>query len=163
MDYSIRPANEGDLEAINAIFNHYVLTSTCTWQEEPMPIHERRSWWNDKGGRYPVLVATSQERVLGYATAGQFRPRSGYRFTAEDSIYLADDARGAGLGKALLAVLLDELRERQFHTVVASMSDDQEPSLRLHQALGFVKVAHFRETGFKFGRWLGSVFMQKML
>lgn len=163
MDYFIRPAKESDLEAINAIFNHYVLTSTCTWQEEPISMDERRIWWLEKFDRYPIFVATSRERVLGYATAGQFRPRSGYRFTAEDSIYLAEDVRGFGLGRSLLAVLLDELRARNFHTVVASMSDDQEASIRVHYSVGFEKVAHFRETGNKFGRWLGSVFMQKML
>lgn len=128
-----------------------------------MTMVERRAWWAEKLGRFPVIVVTAGDHVLGYASAGQFRPRSGYRFTAEDSIYLAPDACGKAIGKALLRALLNHLSILGFHTVVASMSDDQEPSIRLHAALGFEQVAHFRETGYKFGRWLGSIFMQKML
>ena len=163
MNCQIRPAIESDLEAINAIFNHYVLTSTCTWQDEPISMADRRTWWAEKAGRFPILVAVVGGRVVGFTTAGQFRPRSGYRYSAENSIYLDPDACGKGIGKALLTALLAELKSRGFHTVIASMSDDQEASIRLHRSLGFEQVGHMRETGFKFGRWHSGVFMQKML
>lgn len=163
MEFTIRSAAEGDLPAINEIYNHYVLNSTCTWQEEPSTAVERQTWWRDRAARYPVLVAESEGVVVGFAGLGPHRPRSGYRFTAESTVYLHPTCRGHGLGRRLMQDVLEAGRAAGFHTVVASICTEHEPSIRLHAGLGFVECGRMREAGFKFGRWLDTVWMQRML
>lgn len=163
MNASIRPATAADLDAINAIYNHYVLHSTCTYEEIPWSAAQRRGWWAERNGRYAVLVAEDAGRVVGWAGLAPFRPAPGYRFTAKDSIYLAPQACGRGLGRMLLAALIALPQTTGFRSVIAGVSADQTPSLKLHRAVGFVEVAHLRQVGFKFGRWLDVIYLQKTL
>jgi L-amino acid N-acyltransferase YncA len=163
MHSRIRAAAQPDLDAINAIYNHYVLHSTCTWQEEPSTAAERIEWWRERAERYPVLAAEIEGEVVGFAALGPFRSRSGYRFTAESSVYLSAERRGQGIGRRLMEALLDAGREAGFHTVVAGICTEHAESMRLHAALGFVECGRLKEAGYKFGRWLDSVTMQKML
>lgn len=159
----IRSALEADLDSINRIYNHYVETSTCTWQESLISTPERLEWWQERVGRFPILVAEICATVAGFAACGPFRPRSGYRFTVETSVYLQPEFCGRGVGRSLMLRLLDDARTAGFHTAIAGVSADQVASMRLHLSLGFVEVARMRETGFKFGRWLDHVYFQKML
>jgi phosphinothricin acetyltransferase len=160
---AIRDATAADLDAINAIFNHYVLNSTCTFAEDPLTAEQRREWWREHAGRFPVLALHEDLDLLGWACLSPFRPLSAYRNTAEDSVYLRPDVRGRGYGKTLLVALLERGRAAGFHTVIAAIVADQPVSLRLHAGLGFTEVARLREVGFKFGRRLDVIYMQRML
>lgn len=162
-DPSIREASLRDLAAINDIFNHYVLNSTATFHEQPLSTEDRLAWWRQHEERFPVLVAEAEDQVLGWAALTPYNGRCGYRFTVEDTIYLRPGACGTGLGRRLLTELLERGRAAGFHSVVAAIAADSAPSLRLHKALGFREVGRLREIGFKFGRWLDVVLVQRSL
>lgn len=166
----IRPAALADLPAINAIYNHYVLHSTATYQEEPEPITGREAWFARHGPSHPVTVAVDASgtlgaagAVVGWASLSPFHARSAYRFTVENSVYLHPDARGRGLGTRLLADLLDRGRALGHRSVVALIDADQPASIALHRRFGFAPAAHLNQVGFKFGRWLDVVYLQLML
>jgi len=112
---------------------------------------------------YPVLVAEDASGVTGFASFGDFRPRPGYRFSVEHSVYVRDDRRGHGVGGALMAALLARATAMGKHVMIAGVDAENTASLRFHERLGFERVAHFREVGFKFGRWLDLVFLQRRL
>lgn len=165
---AVRPAEERDLPAILAIYNDAVLNTTAVYDEEPATLEARRAWFAAKlDAGHPVYVAhdggPGEGEVLGWSSYGPFRPWPGYRHTVEHSVYVAPHARGRGVGKALLPPLLQHARARGMHVMVAGIDADNEASLRLHAALGFERVAHFRQVGRKFGRWLDLVFMQRLL
>ena len=160
----VRPARPGDAAAISAIYNHYITHSTATFREELETVAERSAWLADHQGGHAVLVAEETDGSLaGWAALSPFHARSAYRFTAENSIYLRDDRRGRGLGGHLLAALLDHARAHGFHPVLASITAEQEASLRLHHRLGFVETARLRQVGRKFERWLDVVYLQYFL
>ncbi|MDZ4289165.1 MAG: N-acetyltransferase family protein [Prosthecobacter sp.] len=160
---TIRPATVADLPAINAIYNHYVLHSTCTYQTVPSTEAERAEWFAAHGPKHPVIVAEESGEVIGWGSLSRFHPRQAYENSVEDSIYLRHDCRGRGLGKALLTELLRLAVEIGHHTVLGGADTEQLSSIALHERLGFVKVSHLKEVGYKHGRWLDVVWMQKML
>lgn len=162
MDCTIRDARLDDLDAINEIYNESVLNSTATYDETPVSRAARLEWWHEHGPAYPVLVAERDGQVLGWASLSRHKERCAYRFTVESSVYLRPDARGQRLGTRLMTALLERVPSLGYHSVIAGVSADQEVSLRLHRGLGFVQVAHFREVGFKFGRWLDVIYLQRM-
>ena len=163
-DVRVRPATESDLPAVNDIYNHYVLHSTATYQEEPEPIGVRQAWFARHGPRHPVTVAVdSAGAVVGWASLSPFHARSAYRFTAENSVYLRHDARGRGVGTLLLADQIDRARAIGHRSILALIDADQPASVALHRRFGFGQVAHLRQVGFKFGRWLDVAYMQLML
>ena len=158
---SIRSAVAGDAAAINDIYNHYVLHSTCTYQEEPETLDERRRWLAAHTGAHVVRVAVESDgTVVGWASLSAYHPRSAYRFTAENSIYLRHDRLGRGLGSQLLGDLITQARKGGFHSIIAGASADQQASVALHRRAGFVPVSHLRQVGFKFGQWLDVVYLQ---
>lgn len=159
----VRTATEADLSAINAIYNHYVVTSTCTYQLEPDSEAERAAWFAAHGERYPVLVAECDGDVRGWASLTPFRPRPGYRFTVEDSVYIRADCHGKGLGKQLLANLVDRANALGFRSIIAQISADQAASVSLHHAFGFERVGCLQDVGYKFGRWLDVILLQRLL
>lgn len=159
----LRDATPADLGAINEIYNHYVLHSTCTYQTEPGSMEERSAWFVAHGAKHPVIVAELGGQVVGWGSLGKFHPRRAYENTVEDSIYLHHEARGKGLGKALLAELIARAQAIGHHTVIGCISADQPASLALHARFGFTESARLREVGLKFGRWLDVVWMQKMM
>jgi len=161
-DVTIRPARPDDLPAINDIYNHYVVHSTATFDEEPMTESARRAWWQAHAGRYPVLVAACDGEVLGWASLSPYHGRCAYRFTVETSIYLRPEVCGQGLGRRLLSDLLAAGAGGNWHSAVALIEAEQTPSLRVHAALGFCEVGRLREVGYKFGRWLDVILMQRM-
>ena len=163
MDVHIRLAEARDLERINAIYNHYVAHSTCTYQEEPDTLDERRRWLDAHGERYPVTVAEVDGAVVGWGALSPFHPRSAYRFSTENSIYVDREWHRRGIGSRLLADVIARARAIGHHTVVALVDAEQPASVALHARYGFVEAARLRQVGFKFGRWLDVVYMQRML
>jgi phosphinothricin acetyltransferase len=162
----IRDAAPADLAAINAIYNFYVPRSTCTWAHEPRSDEEAAQWLaaHQPPAPHPATVALDDGgAVIGYAALSPFRPREGYRFTVENSVYVRDDQHGRGVGGALLADLVARARALGHHAIVAGISADQEPSLRLHLRAGFTQVAMLPQVGHKFDRWLDLAMLQLLL
>jgi L-amino acid N-acyltransferase YncA len=160
---TIRPATEADLPAINAIYNHYVLHSTCTYQTEPSTAEERLEWFRQHGEKHPVIVTEEDGQVVGWGSLSRFHPRAAYGHSVEDSVYLHHEWQGRGLGGTLLGELLRLAKELGHHTVLGGIDADQAASVALHAKFGFVKVSHLKEVGYKQDRWLDVIWMQKML
>ena len=159
----LRLATVDDLAAIDAIYNHYVAHATCTWQYEPAPAAERRAWFDAHGERHPITVAVDGEEIVGFGSLSVYNRREGYRFTVEDTVYVYPRQHRRGIGRALLSDLVERARLLGHHSILASISADQEASIGLHAAAGFVEVGRMRELGVKFGTWLDCVYMQKRL
>jgi L-amino acid N-acyltransferase YncA len=164
-DFSIRPAAHGDIPEISAIYAEAVLTGTATFEiEAPGEAEMARRMSALLEGGYPYFVAEEAGVVLGYGYAGRYRERIAYRNTVEDSIYLAADARGRGIGGALLAALIDRCDGSGFRQMIAVIGDSgHAASIRLHMSAGFVLVGTFKDVGYKHGRWLDTVLMQRTL
>jgi phosphinothricin acetyltransferase len=160
---TIRPATPGDLAAINAIYNHYVLHSTCTYQTEPTTPEERAAWFAAHGPLLPVTIAELDGAVAGWGALSRFHGRSAYRHTVEDSVYVHPDFLRRGIGSTILADLIERAREIGHHTILGVIDADQGPSIALHERFGFRPASHLREVGHKFGRWLDVVHMQLIL
>ncbi len=165
MSLLVRPSEAADLPAITAIYAHAVAHGTASFELQPPDEAEmarRRGVLLDAG--YPYLVAESEGRVLGYAYAGPYRPRAAYRSTVEDSIYVAPGGQGRGVGRALLSRLIAECEALDFRLMVAVIGDEASTgSIRLHASLGFQSVGVLPGIGYKHGRWLASVLMQRPL
>lgn len=159
----VRPATEADLPAILDIYNHAVLHSTATFDEEPRALEDQRRWLREHAHPYAVVVAVSGDRVAGWASLSPFHARPAYRFTAEDSVYVHPEHRGRGIGGLLLAELLSLARGNGFHTVVARITGGNDASVRLHARLGFEHAGTEREVGYKFGQWLDVTVMQAVV
>ena len=162
-DIVIRPATSADLTEVNAIFNHYVAHSTCVWTTNPCSEAERRAWYEEHGDAMPVLIAQASERVVGWAALGSFRTAYTLAGTLEDSIYVHRDFLRQGIGSRLLKELIAAARRKGLRSILANISADQTPSIRLHEKFGFQKVAHLRQVGQKFNRWFDAVYMQLLL
>ena len=161
----IRPSRDSDLPAITAIYQHHVLTGTGTFEIEPptaADMAQRRADVLSKG--LPYLVAEHEGQVLGFAYCNWFKPRPAYRFSAEDSIYLADDALGKGEGRALLAELALQAERAGLRKLIAVIGDSANAgSIGVHRSVGFEPVGVLKSCGWKFERWLDVVLMEKSL
>ena len=163
MTLHIRPATAADLAAINAIYNHYVAHSTCTYQLAPESAEARLAWFHRRDVAHPVTVAEIGGEVVGWASLNVFNPREAYARTVENSVYIHHRHHRRGLGRAMLADLIARARALDHHTIIAGISAEQTASLRLHAGFGFEKIGRLREVGFKHGQWLDVVSMQLML
>lgn len=160
----IRDAGSDDLPAILAIYNDVIATSTAVYSDTPATLDDRMAWWCARAGQgYPVLVATDATGVIGFASFGDFRSWPGYRFSVEHSVHVRQDCRGKGIGTRLMMPLIERATALGKHVMIAGVDADNAASLRFHERLGFERVAHFRQVGFKFGRWLDLVFLQRYL
>ena len=161
----IRPAETADLPEIQAIYAHHVMTGAGTFEETPPCIEEMQARFEAAAGRgWAWLVAADETGVLGYAYFAQMRDRSAYRYTAENSIYVREDVRGQGVGKALVARVLEEAEGAGFRQMVAVIGDSENvASIGVHASLGFRRIGVLRSSGFKFGRWVDTVYMQRAL
>jgi phosphinothricin acetyltransferase len=161
----IRPATPSDIPAVTAIYAHAVLHGTASFEIDPPGLAEmERRYGTLVDGGFPYLAAEAGGSLLGYAYAGPYRPRPAYRFTLEDSVYVAPDAQRRGTGRLLLAALVEAATLRGFRQMVAVIGDTaQTPSIALHAALGFRMVGTLVSVGFKHGRWLDTVLMQRAL
>jgi phosphinothricin acetyltransferase len=162
---AIRPAAAGDLATLREIYAWHVLNAAASFEEVPPDLAEfERRWRNIVELGLPYLVASGPQGLLGYAYAGPYRPRSAYRFTVEDSIYLDPKATGRGIGRRLLTAVIDGATGAGKRQMLAVIGDSaNRPSVALHLGLGFTEVGTFRAVGFKFGRWIDSVLMQRAL
>ncbi|MBD0274063.1 MAG: N-acetyltransferase family protein [Acetobacteraceae bacterium] len=161
----LRDAASADVPAMTAIYAHHVLHGTGTFEEEPPDEAEMtRRMGAVQGQGWPWLVAEEDGKILGFAYLNQFRPRSAYRYAGEDSVYVRNDIRGQGVGKALVAALLRRAEECGFRQVFAVIGDSENVgSIGLHVSLGFRQVGVLRSAGAKFGRWLDVVTMQRAI
>jgi L-amino acid N-acyltransferase len=159
----LRPAVEADLVAINDIYNHYVLHSTCTYQEEPEPIAGRRQWFSQHDAHHPVIVAEWNGQVLGWGSLSSYHARSAYRRTVENSVYVHHEHHRRGIGSSLLQELIVRARALGHKAIIAGIDSDQAASIALHDKFRFEKVGHFRQVGFKFGGWLDVIYMELLL
>ena len=160
----IRPATLADLPGITAIYNDVLTTSTAIDAETPSTLEARREWWDArrKAG-YPVLVAADGTDVQGFASFGDFRSWPGYRYTVEHTVHVRADRRRSGIGSALVVALFEPALALGKHAMIGGIDADNAASIRMHERLGFERVAHLPEVGRKFGRWLDLVLVQRLL
>lgn len=164
MTVVVRDASIDDVRTILEITNAAIETTTANWADAPHTLTEQVAWFHKKADAgFPVLVAAAGDEVAGWGTYGPFRPPSGYRHTVEQSIYVADGRRRAGIGTALGTELIARARAGGVHTIVAGCEGANTASIRLHERLGFVETGRLTEVGTKFGRWLDLVFLQLLL
>ncbi|HTT09319.1 MAG TPA: GNAT family N-acetyltransferase [Burkholderiaceae bacterium] len=162
---TIRPARSADAAAIRAIVNDVIATSTAIYSFEPTSLEERSAWLAARAAAgLPVLVAEREGTVLGFSSFGEFRGAwPGYRYSVEHSVHVRADCRGQGIGPLLVAALFPHAAALGKHVMIGGIDAGNAASLRMHAHLGFEQVAHFREVGHKFGRWLDLVFVQRFL
>ena len=160
----IRDAVEDDLSSILAIYNDVILNTTAVFSEQPHTLQMRKDWYIDRvANNFPVIVAEVNNEIAGFSSFGHFRAWPCYRFTVEVSVYVDTAYRGKGISKMLLKALLDRAREQRMHAVIAGITADNQVSINLHQSFNFNEVAHLKEVGFKFGKWLDVKFFELML
>ena len=162
---NVRPTTRDDLFGILEIYNEAVLNTTASYDYEPRTLEHRIAWFEDHvKNNLPVLVVVNEAgRVVGWGALNRYHDRKGYQFTAENSVYVAANLRGSGIGRLLMRPLVDAARERGLHAILAGIDAENEASIRLHASFGFLKVAHLKQVGFKFGRWLDVVYMELLL
>lgn len=154
-----------DVPAILEIYNDAVLNTTASADYEACSLESRYEWFDEHAREgYPVFVAERAAGVVvGWSSLSRYKQRYGYRFATENSIYIHPEWRGRGLGKLLMPPLIESAQRMGLHAILAGISADNKASLNLHAQFGFIKVAHFKETIFKFGRWLDVVYMEKIV
>ena|SRR5688572_24636212 len=161
----VRPATRTDLPAILAIYNEAVLNTTASYDYEPRTLEHRVTWFEThEEQRLPIFVAVDAEaRVAGWSSLSRYHDRKGYQFTVENSVYVAAPLRGQGVGTLLLPPLIESAQALGLRAVIAAIDAENPASIRLHARFGFVQVGHFKQVGFKFGRWLDVIYMEKLL
>jgi L-amino acid N-acyltransferase YncA len=160
----IRPVTLDDAEQICGLYNHYVMTSTITFEEESVAPAEMANRIREaQSASLPWLVAASDAEILGYAYASKWKGRAAYKFSAEVTIYVRQGLGRCGIGAQLYGHLLPALKSRGMHAVIGGVALPNDASLRFHQKFGFEKVAHFKEVGYKFDRWIDVTYWQVIL
>lgn len=159
----IRLAQVSDAEATRQIYNAEVTGSSVTFDLVPRTLPEQEQWLQARSGAHAVLVAVENDEVVGFASLSPYRDRPAYATSVEDSVYVRNDFRGSGTGRALLEALVELATQHGFHTVIARIVGGHEASIALHRSVGFEMVGTEREVGRKFNRWLDVVLMQRML
>ena len=158
---TIQTATEQDIPELLEIYNDIIINTTAVWHEEPHTLAMRQEWFALKKEQgFPVFTAVEQGRVIGFSTIGPFRPWFGYRYTVENSVYVTSNSRGKGVAKLLMPPLIDAAKELKLHAIVAGIEATNEASIALHEKFGFIEVAHFKEVGFKFDRWMDLKFLE---
>jgi L-amino acid N-acyltransferase YncA len=160
---TVRRADHADLPAILAIYNQEVLVSTATYDTVPRTEADHRKWFAIHGPEHPVLVAESVGAVIGWASLSPWSDRAAYSRTVEVSVYVAAEHRRKGVGRLLLAALIEAGRSHGHHALLARISSDNVASVRLHAELGFAMIGTMREVGVKFGRLLDVSIMELLI
>lgn len=161
----VRTATAADCAAIQSIYAHHVLHGLASFEETPPSVQEIRGRFDEVIARgLPYLAAEESGQMVGYGYCTLYRTRSAYRYTLEDSVYVRDGQHRKGIGKAILAALIERCEELGYRQLIAVIGDSaQAPSIGLHASLGFLRAGTLRSTGFKFGRWVDTVIMQRPL
>jgi phosphinothricin acetyltransferase len=161
---TIRPYKTEDLQAIVEIINYNILNSTALYDYHPRTLEQQQAIFEDKLKKgFPIIVATMDNRIVGFGYYSEFRFREAYRFTVEHSVYVANDYHGKGIGKQLLSKLISLAKKQKLHTMVAVIDSENQSSVVFHEQFEFATVGIIKESGYKFDRWLDSVFMQLLL
>jgi phosphinothricin acetyltransferase len=164
MKISIRPYQAEDAQPIVDILNYNILNSTALYDYHPRTLAQQKAIFEDKLKKgFPVIVAVADGNVVGFGYYSEFRFREAYRFTVEHSVYVANDFYGKGIGKMILAELINLAKQQKLHTMIAVIDSENQSSVAFHEQFGFKTVAVLKETGYKFDRWLHSQIMQLML
>ncbi|WP_306351017.1 GNAT family N-acetyltransferase [Flavobacterium sp. '19STA2R22 D10 B1'] len=164
MELRIREAVYTDLERILEIINHAIETTTAVYDYDPRSFEMQEQWFAEKQSEgFPIFVAEYDNEVIGYGTYGTFKPKVGYRFSVEHSIYIAENARGKGVGKKLLETLITSATTGGYHAMIAVIDSDNVNSILFHKNYQFVEMGQLKEVGYKFDKWLDVTFMQLML
>lgn len=160
----IRDAVSDDLLAILEIFNDAILNTTSSYQYKAHTLEMRTAWYNDRlNSGFPVIVATTDNIVVGFGSYGNFRSGPAYKYSVENTVYVHKDYRGRGISKKILEYLIKHAQEHDFHTIVAGIDANNTISMKLHEKFGFQEVGYFKQVGFKFGEWLDLKFYQLIL
>jgi phosphinothricin acetyltransferase len=161
---TIREAREADIPVLLTIYNHVILHTTAVYTYEAQTLEARKAWYEDKiKAGYPIYVAEEAGEVIGFSSYGPFRAWPAYKYTIENSVYVAEGQRGKGVGKLLIRPLIESARAKGYHAIIAGIDASNDASIRLHASFGFLHVANFKQVGYKFGRWLDLVFMEILL
>ncbi len=161
---TIRDATKDDLPQMLDIYNDVILHTTAVYNYDPHTLQMRTEWFETKQQQgFPVYVAEENEVIVGFSSIGPFRAWQAYKYTVENSVYVKSDCRGKGIGKLLLSPLIEAAKQLRLHAIVAGIDATNEVSLVLHKKFGFVEVAHFKEVGYKFNRWLDLVFLELLI
>lgn len=164
MKVLIRQATESDIPAILEIVNHEILNSTVLYEHEPRTLEQQREWFQEKRrSNWPIIVAISEDKVIGFGTYGPFRTRAAYSKSIEHSVYVHEYHRGKTTGNTLLRELIKLAKTNGFHTMIAGIDSSNMGSVEFHRKFGFEEVGTFKEVGFKFNKWLDVIFMQLIL
>lgn len=159
----VRDATSGDAGAICDIYNYYISNTIITFEETPLKVEEmqdRIAAIQDAG--LPWLVYTDKDTVIGYAYAGKWHARSAYRYTVESTVYLRHGTNGKGIGSKLYCELINRLQASNYHAVIGGIALPNPASVALHEKFGYVKAAHYKETGYKFGSWIDVGYWEKL-
>lgn len=159
----IRPVRDDDFSAIAEITNHYIATTAIHFSTDPVAPEALREVWSQARERYPFVVATDGQTILGYAKAGVWRERAAYQWTPECGVYVRTGLHGRGLGRAMYDRLFRTMAAQGFRSVIAGATLPNEASVRMHESIGFVRLGVTRQAGWKMGQWWDVVFWQKML
>ncbi len=160
----VRPARPEDADQVGEICNHYIASSTITFEEEPVSASEMAGRIREiQAQSYPWLVAAVGPKVLGFAYAGKWKVRAAYKHSSEITVYVRAGQERSGVGSALYDQLLPALKARGVHAAIGGVALPNDPSIRLHEKFGFQKCAHFKEVGFKFNRWIDVAYRERIL
>ena len=160
----IREATQSDMQQILDIYNDAIINTTAVYDYKPHTLEMRLKWFDDKLEKdIPVLVAESNGTVVGFTSYGSFRAWPAYKYSIEHSVYVRQEFRNRGIAKKLLTELIDIVRTKDIHTVIAGIDADNTASIHLHKQLGFEDAGYFKEVGYKFGKWLNLRFLQLIL
>ena len=147
-----------------SIYNDIILNTTAVYDYKPHTLEMRQAWYKTKQEQgFPVFVADHEGTVAGFSSIGPFRAWAAYKYSVENSVYVAAEKRGMGIGKLLIPPLIEAAKQLQMHTIIASVDATNDVSIWLHKRFGFEETAHFKQVGYKFGRWLDLKFLQLML
>jgi L-amino acid N-acyltransferase YncA len=161
---NLRLATENDLIQILAIYNEVIVNTTAVYDYEPHTLEMRQAWFNTKKEQgFPVVVADEGGDILGFSSIGPFRNWAAYKFAVENSIYVAAPARGKGIARLLMPPIIKAAKDLGMHTIVAGIDASNAASIQLHRHFGFEEVAHFKQVGWKFDRWLDLKFLQLII
>lgn len=164
MSIILREAIEKDMADVLEIINYEILHTTAIWDYDIRTLQQQVAIFQDKKNQnFPFIVAEKEGKIVGFGTYGSFRQKIGYRFTVEHSVYVHKDYFGNRIGTLLLQELISIAKAQNLHTMIGVIDSENEGSIRFHEKLGFVTMGHLKQSGYKFDRWLDSVFLQLLL
>ncbi|MFC3885829.1 GNAT family N-acetyltransferase [Bacillus songklensis] len=160
---NIRKAKQEDLPVLVSIYNQAILNTTATFDFTPVSIEDRQSWFDEHKGRFPLIVAEEGNIVMGYASLSRYHSKEAYNRTVEISIYIDERHQGKGVGKQLLAHIIELGKTLGYHVIIACITKGNNTSVKLHEQYGFIKCGEMREVGFKFNSWQDVLYYQLIL